>query len=183
RKNFKKERQSIAASNLKIVEKTGNEISQTDAYFMAKLYNTTIEKKWSQAYLNQDFFLRWFELLKDQMLFIVAHLDDAPVAAAIHLKSDTALFGRYWGSFVDVPYLHFELCYYRAIEYAIKHKLKMVEGGAQGEHKLLRGFNPTIIKSHHKIEHPAFKKAIDDFLAQESRHISDVMPKLNHLAP
>src|SRR5690606_1728161 len=151
------------------------------ALFMSKLYFQTIEKKWSQAYLNQEFFSRWFELLKHQMVFIEARKNDAPIAAAIHLKSDSRLFGRYWGCLEEVPYLHFELCYYQAMEYAIKHKLSVVEAGAQGEQKLLRGFRPTIITSHHKIEHSGFKSAIHQFLLEEIKQINLALPQLDAL--
>ncbi len=171
RKNFKKERESISSTNLQILEKKGSEIKVEDARFMSKVYLSTIEKKWSQAYLNQTFFERWFELQKDQMLYLEARLGNRPVAAAIHLFSNQTLFGRYWGSLEEIPYLHFELCYYLAIEFAIKHKFKTVEAGAQGEQKLLRGFKPVIIDSFHKIENPSFRDAIKSFLENESEQI------------
>lgn len=171
RKNFKKERETIAASSIVIKKKTGQEITLQDAKFMSKVYLSTIEKKWSQAYLNPLFFERWFELQHDQMLYLEASLDDSPVAAAIHLFSHRTLFGRYWGCLQEIPYLHFELCYYLAIEYAIEHQLKTVEAGAQGEQKLLRGFKPVVIDSFHLIENPSFKTAIQSFLKQESEQI------------
>lgn len=181
RKNIKKER--AAVKDIEIQCKTANDITRDDALFMSKLYFQTIEKKWSQAYLNQEFFLRWFGLLKEQMLFVVALKSKTPIAAAIHLKSDTRLFGRYWGCLEEVPYLHFELCYYQAMEYAIEHKLQVVEAGAQGEQKLLRGFRPTIITSHHKIEHSGFKNAIHQFLLEEAKQINHALPQLDALLP
>lgn len=183
RKAFKKERQSIQKSDLDIIEKTGTEISASDAELMAQLYFNTIDKKWSQAYLNQSFFQRWFELLKDQMVLFQAKRNDQIIAAAIHLRSDDTLYGRYWGSLEDIPYLHFELCYYRAIDYAITHKMPYVEAGAQGEHKLMRGFYPTIITSHHDIAHPGFKTAIADFLQRERTAIDQAMPQFEALLP
>lgn len=183
RKNFKKERALIKEQGITIKIKEGNEIDVVDAQFMAKLYFTTVEKKWSNAYLNQEFFLRWFELLKSQMLFITASIDDGPIAAAIHLKSDDTLYGRYWGSLIDIPGLHFELCYYQAIEYGIAHKFNRIEAGAQGEHKLLRGFRPTIIKSFHKIEHPNFADAIAQFLLQEKTQIDLALVEMNKYLP
>ncbi len=180
RKAFKKERKSI---DLEIVEKRGDQITAAEAELMADLYFSTIEKKWSHAYLNRVFFQRWFELQKSQMVMFLAYEDQKPLAAALHLLSDTRLFGRYWGSFKDVPFLHFELCYYRAIDFAIKQRLQIVEAGAQGEHKLLRGFVPTIISSLHQIEHPGFRTAIAEFLQQEKDHLHNLMPQLNQLLP
>ena len=141
---------------------------------MSNVYLMTIQKKWSQAYLNEVFFERWFELQKEQMLYIEATINNKPIAAAIHLKSDSKLFGRYWGCTEEVPYLHFELCYYRAIEFAIKNNLSIVEAGAQGEQKLVRGFEPVLIDSFHKIENENFETAINAFLIKEKKQLSEI---------
>lgn len=179
RKNFKKERKAVQENtSIRIEEKNGSEISIKDARFMHTVYLTTIQKKWSQAYLNQLFFERWFDLQKDQMLYLEASTNDTAIAAAIHLKSDTKLFGRYWGCIEEVPYLHFELCYYRAIEYAIKNKLSIVEAGAQGEQKLVRGFEPVMIDSFHKIENESFATAISTFLIKEKIQLSEIKTDL-----
>ncbi|MBH48609.1 MAG: GNAT family N-acetyltransferase [Halobacteriovorax sp.] len=174
RKNIKKEREKLHASDIRIIQKTGNEISKTDADFLAKVYLKTIEKKWSQAYLNQDFFTRWLDYQKEQIILFIAYDNDSPIACAIHLKSDTTLYGRYWGCLKDIPFLHFELCYYLAIEFAIKHKLEFVEAGAQGEQKLLRGFEPVTILSHHKIMHTGFARAIHTFIENEKEQLAQL---------
>lgn len=175
RKNFKKERKAILENtSITINQKQGNEINIKDAHFMHTVYMTTIQKKWSQAYLNKNFFERWFDLQKDQMLYIEAVAHNEPIAAAIHLMSDTKLFGRYWGCTQEVPYLHFELCYYQAIEFAIKNKLAIVEAGAQGEQKLVRGFEPVIIDSFHKIENESFATAISAFLIKEKSQLNEL---------
>jgi len=175
RKNFKKERRAIFENtSIQINEKTGNQIKTEDAKFMSNVYLMTIQKKWSQAYLNEVFFERWFELQKEQMLYIEATINNKPIAAAIHLKSDSKLFGRYWGCTEEVPYLHFELCYYRAIEFAIKNNLSIVEAGAQGEQKLVRGFEPVLIDSFHKIENENFETAINAFLIKEKKQLSEI---------
>tara|TARA_R110000868_G_scaffold129349_5_gene338022 strand:+ start:3400 stop:4512 length:1113 start_codon:yes stop_codon:yes gene_type:complete len=171
RKNIKKERERLSKTNLRIVTKTGAELTDSDADFLSLVYYKTIEKKWSQAYLNNDFFKKWLDYQRDQIILFMAYEQDQAIAAAIHLKSNTTLFGRYWGCTKDVPYLHFELCYYLAMEYAIKHNLRVVEAGAQGEQKLLRGFEPVTILSNHKILHTGFSRAINTFIENEKAQI------------
>lgn len=183
RKNIKKEREKLNSSGLVIIEKSGEMLSQEDADYLTDIYFKTIEKKWSQAYLNRIFFRKWIELQKDQTLLIMAYQDEKPIGAAIHLFSETTLFGRYWGCSQEVPYLHFELCYYRAMEYAIKHNLKVVEAGAQGEQKLVRGFEPTLILSNHKILHTGFSRAINAFILNEREHIQKLKEEYNLALP
>ncbi len=183
RKNVKKERQSIIDTGLEIIEKTGTDLTNHDADYLTDVYYTTISKKWSQAYLNREFFTNWLKLQADQIILIMAYRESKPIAAAIHLKSDTRLFGRYWGCTEEVPFLHFELCYYRAMEIAIREKLEVVEAGAQGEQKLLRGFEPVTILSHHRINHPDFALAINKFIAIESKQLLEVKKDYEKLLP
>ncbi len=183
RKNIKKERQFIADSNIEIKEKTGEQLSESDANYLADVYFTTITKKWSQAYLNREFFTHWLKLQANQIILLMAYRDSKPIAAAIHLKSDSRLFGRYWGCTEEVQFLHFELCYYRAMEIAIREKLEVVEAGAQGEQKLLRGFEPITILSHHKINQPDFAMAINKFIKQEAEQLGEVKKEYEKLLP
>jgi hypothetical protein len=114
---------------------------------------------------------------------VIAERDGRPIAAALDLFSPSALYGRYWGAVEFVPGLHFEACYYQAIEFAIERGIALVEGGAQGEHKHARGFLPEVTRSFHWLAHPAFARAVDDYLAREGAGISQYVDELNERSP
>ena len=131
----------------------------------------TGSRKWGRPYLTREFFSRIGETMADQTLLIMAKRAGRYIAGAINFIGAGTLFGRHWGAIEHHPFLHFEICYYQAIEYAIAHKLARVEAGAQGEHKLARGYLPTTTYSAHYIADPALRRAIDDYLARERAYV------------
>jgi predicted N-acyltransferase len=140
-------------------------------------------RKWGRPYLNRDFFARIAESLRDRIVLMLAEKDGQLVAGALNLKGPQALYGRNWGCLAEYRFLHFELCYYRAIDYAIAHKLPRVEAGAQGEHKIQRGYLPTETYSSHWIADPRLRAAISDFLDQERSYIAQEKAALDELSP
>ena len=183
RKNIRRERRDVLAAGLTFHTLTGDDIKphHWDAFY--KFYLTTIERKWGSAYLTREFFGLLSERLGNQVVLMLAQHDGRLVAGALNLKSSTRLYGRNWGCIGDWPFLHFELCYYRAIDYAIEHGLKVVEAGAQGTHKIQRGYLPTPTYSAHWIAHDGLSKAVRHFVAQESVAIDEHMATLSGLAP
>ncbi len=171
RKNIKKERAAAAATGLKLRALSGDEL--TSAHFDAfyAFYSDTSDRKWGQAYLNREFFDLLHQRLADQIVLMMAFDGAHPVAGALNLKSSTTLFGRNWGCLEDHKFLHFELCYYQAIDYALAHGLSRVEAGAQGGHKISRGYAPSLTYSSHHIEHPEFRRAVEGFLAEERQQM------------
>ena len=119
----------------------------------------------------------------DRLLLLLAKKDGRPVAAALNLIGEDTLYGRYWGATVDIPFLHFELCYYQAIEWAIEHGLSFVQAGAQGEHKLARGYEPIITRSAHFIPDRNFRRAVEEFLRRETVAVRDELDALRELLP
>ena len=148
-----------------------------------RFYTSTVDRKWGSAYLTKRFFPLLSERLGDQVVLMLAEKDGTPVAGALNLVGDGALFGRNWGCRGDWPFLHFELCYYRAIEFAIEHKLDRVEAGAQGEHKIQRGYLPKPTWSAHWISHPGLRRAIGEFLAAERPAVKAEMAELATFSP
>jgi predicted N-acyltransferase len=130
-------------------------------------YLSTVDRKWGGAYLTKKFFLLLGERLGDKVVLMIASRDGVPIAGALNLRGKHVLYGRNWGSTEDVPFLHFELCYYQAIDYAIAHGLTRVEAGAQGEHKIQRGYLPKPTYSAHWIGHPGLRRAVAAFLEAE----------------
>lgn len=162
---------------------SGHDLKDYHARRMYEFYISTITKKNSFDYLNRDFFERLFSLMKEKILYIEAEENGAPIAGSLFLFSNQKLYGRYWGSTKFVENLHFELCYYQGIEYCIAKKLKVFEAGAQGEHKLLRGFEPVKTYSTHKIKHDAFNVAIKNFIEKESYSIEKLQIELAEHLP
>ncbi|MEO6118976.1 MAG: peptidogalycan biosysnthesis protein, partial [Methylotenera sp.] len=121
--------------------------------------------------------------MPQNILLVLAYLDDVPVASALNIYHQTTLYGRYWGALLFIPNLHFELCYYQAQEFCIAEDIQYFEGGAQGEHKLARGFKPRPTCSFHKIAHPEFASAIQDFVTRESLGIASYVTELEERAP
>ena len=183
RKVIKKERLCLKENNLKVKRLTGNEIKDGHWDFFYKCYLNTTGKKWGSTYLTKEFFYDIGKKFSDKILLLIAFNNDKMIASAINFLSSTHLYGRLWGSLYNVPYLHFELCYYQAIDYAIENKIKIVEAGAQGEHKLQRGYMPENTWSLHWIKDPEFSKAINKFLDQEIKLMNEQKKGLGEFSP
>ncbi|MFM9967544.1 MAG: GNAT family N-acetyltransferase, partial [Burkholderiales bacterium] len=151
--------------------------------FFARCYNNTYRAHHATPYLKQSFFQRLGDTMPENMLLVLASLDGKYVASALNIFSPSALYGRYWGAIGYLPNLHFEACYYQAIEFCIERKIPLFEGGAQGEHKLARGFSPVQTCSAHWLKHPAFADAIEKFLERETAGVEQYVDELNERAP
>lgn len=167
RKAIRRERRDACAEGVAIRHLTGAEISERhwDAFWA--FYQDTGARKWGQPYLTRAFFNLVVESMPERLLMIVAERGDQPIAAALNFIGDDTLYGRYWGCTEDVPFLHFEICYHQAIDYAIAHGLARVEAGAQGQHKIARGYEPVPTWSAHWIPNDSFRSAIADYLEAE----------------
>jgi uncharacterized protein len=182
RKAIRKERAG-ANGAVQIEILTGAEIQPEhwDAFWM--FYQDTGARKWGRPYLTRDFFELIGSAMGDTVVLFLARLDGKTVAGALNFVGPDCLYGRYWGCSMDIPFLHFELCYYRAIDYAIEHGLPRVEAGAQGEHKLARGYTAVPTYSAHYIADPGFRRAIADFLVREEAAVAREIEFLGQLAP
>lgn len=164
RKNIRKER-ARAVAGLEIVHLTGGALTEDHWDIFWDFYQDTGARKWGTPYLTRSFFSLLSETMADKVLLVLALREGRAIAGALNLIGSDALYGRYWGCSEDVPNLHFELCYYQAIDIAIARGLKRVEAGAQGGHKLARGYAPEPTWSAHHIPNPGFRRAVADFLA------------------
>lgn len=183
RRLIKRERRESLQDGIGIEWVTGNDLTEThwDAFF--EFYMDTSNRKWGQPYLNREFFSLISEAMADRILLIMAKKDGKYIAGALNFVGKDTLFGRNWGAIVDVPFLHFEVCYYQAIDYAITHGLQRVEAGAQGDHKLARGYEPEITRSIHYLEHAGLRHAVADYLAQEQAAIDEERENLRDFTP
>ncbi|OYU14268.1 MAG: GNAT family N-acetyltransferase [Alphaproteobacteria bacterium PA4] len=183
RKAIRKEREGALASGVAIVHLTGAAITEAhwDAFWM--FYQDTGMRKWGRPYLTRSFFSLLGARMGDRVLLMLALKDGRPVAGALNLIGATCLYGRYWGSIEDIPFLHFELCYYQAIEWAIAHGLERVEAGAQGQHKLARGYRPVATVSAHYIPNAGFRAAVADFVAREGEMVAADIEALDMATP
>jgi predicted N-acyltransferase len=184
RKNIKKERRVALQDNgITIDLLKGDEIDEHtwDRFFA--FYNDTGMRKWGQPYLTREFFTMIGEMMPQRTLLIMAKREDEYVAGALNFIGDDCLYGRHWGCLEDHPCLHFEVCYYQAIDYAIEHGLKRVEAGAQGSHKLARGYVPVTTHSAHWITNPGFRDAVEDYLVRERREVDRHNQILSEHAP
>lgn len=166
RKVLRRER-AAAEAGLEIRALRGSEIGSAEWDAMWTFYQDTGSRKWGHPYLTREFFDLAGERLGDAVLLFLAYRDLRPIAGALNFVGRDALYGRYWGCTEEVPFLHFELCYYRAVEWAIDHGLQSVQAGAQGEHKVARGYEPVITKSAHFIPNRSFRSAVSQFLELE----------------
>ncbi|MEC3912541.1 GNAT family N-acetyltransferase [Sphingobium sp. CR2-8] len=166
RKNIRKER-ARAVEGLEIVHLTGSDLTEAHWDIFWQFYQDTGARKWGQPYLTRAFFSILGETMADRVLLILALRDGQPIAGALNLIGGDTLYGRYWGCTQDVPNLHFELCYYQAIDAAIARGLHKVEAGAQGGHKLARGYAPEPTFSAHYLPDAGFRRAVADFLTAE----------------
>ena len=183
RKVIKKERLCLEDNNLTVKKLTGNAIKKEHWDFFYKCYLNTTGRKWGSTYLTKDFFYILGKTFTDKILLFIAYNDKKMIASAINFLSSSHLYGRLWGSLYDVPYLHFELCYYQAINYAIENKIKIVEAGAQGEHKLQRGYMPENTWSLHWIKDKQFSQAINNFLDEETNLMNKQKNNLEEFTP
>jgi uncharacterized protein len=182
RKALKKER-AKACEGLEIVNLTGDQLKPEHWDVFFECYQDTGARKWGQPYLNRKFFDLIHQRMADNVLMVMAKQEGRFVAAALNFIGSHALFGRYWGTLIDLPGLHFELCYHRAIDFAIAHGLARVEAGAQGEHKLARGYRPKIVRSAHYIADPGLRHALDGYLEQESAAVRHEIAALEEELP
>ena len=182
RKAIRKER-AVAREGLEFRSLRGAEIGKAEWDAMWRFYQDTGSRKWGQPYLTRDFFDRIGEAMGDELLLFLACRDGAPIAGALNVVGPDALYGRYWGTTDEVRFLHFELSYYQAIEWAIGLGLASVQAGAQGEHKLGRGYEPVITSSVHFIPDPGFRQAVAEFLAQERTAVAQEVEWLGEALP
>ncbi len=178
RKVLRRERRDANAAGLTFQALSGTDLRERhwDAFY--RFYTSTVDRKWGSAYLTRRFFSLLGERLGDRVVLMLAENAGKPVAGALNLVGAEALYGRNWGCTGDWPFLHFELCYYRAIDWAIAHGLKRVEAGAQGRHKIQRGYLPKPTYSAHWIAHAGLRRAVADFLVEERREIAAEMDAL-----
>ena len=183
RKMIRKERETARAHGLTIRALTGDQIDPAhwDAFWL--FYQDTGNRKWGTPYLTRAFFDAVQATMRDDVLLVLAFDGDRPVAGALNFIGRDTLYGRYWGCVADYPCLHFELCYYQAIDWAIADGLSRVEAGAQGEHKLARGYLPSAVHSLHWIADPGFAKAVARYLDQERRAVGEEMEILTAYGP
>ena len=182
RKAIRKERDA-ARQGFEFRTLRGAEIGAADWDWMWRFYQDTGSRKWGRPYLTRKFFDLIGQSMGDKLLLFLAMRDGEPVAGALNLIGPDTLYGRYWGTVDEVPFLHFELCYYQAIEWAIANGLTCVQAGAQGEHKLARGYEPVVTKSAHFIVDPGFRDAVEQFLVEERRAIGAELDWLRRALP
>ncbi|WP_210315173.1 GNAT family N-acetyltransferase [Aurantimonas sp. DM33-3] len=178
RKALRKERREALANDISISWLTGSDLTEAawDAFY--EFYMDTGSRKWGRPYLNRAFFSLIGERMADQTLLVMASRNGRYIAGALNFIGADTIYGRNWGCIEDHPFLHFEVCYHQAIDFAITRGLGLVEAGAQGQHKLARGYEPVTTHSAHWIAHPGLRRAVDDYLDAERAeiaHVSDVL--------
>jgi uncharacterized protein len=183
RKKIHQERKKIQNAGVTCRWIKGTEIKESDWDFFYQCYANTYREHHSTPYLTRAFFSEIGKTMPENILLIVAEIGGEPIASTFNLHNKTTLYGRYWGATQFVSALHFELCYYQAQQFCIAEKITFFEGGAQGEHKLARGFEPRPTCSYHKIAHPDFEEAIKQFLSRESEGIAAYTNELEERVP
>jgi uncharacterized protein len=184
RRQILRERRQLEGEGLEILHLTGNALLPEHAALMHRFYLATLDGKWGVPYLNRAFFDEVFKTMKDRTLLVLARdVAGLPLAGALFFLKDRSLFGRYWGAAQQRRNLHFELCYYQAIDFAIGQGINLLEAGAQGEHKLARGFLPALTYSAHKIRDPAFERAIREYIESEKQVLQRVMKEYSSHDP
>ena len=183
RKAIRRERKEALSAGIEVCRFTGKDLTEAmwDAFFA--FYMETGSRKWGRPYLTREFFSRVGEAMRDQILLVMARRSGRWIAGAINFIGADTLYGRNWGTIEHHPFLHFELCYYQAIDYAITRGLKRVEAGAQGEHKLARGYLPHTTYSAHFIANPALRRAVADYLSRERDYVQAAAEELAAAAP
>ena len=183
RKKIRQERRKVSDTGIHCQRLVGRDIQKEHWEFFARCYNGTYRAHHATPYLKLSLFERLGETMPENLLLVLAEMEGKPVASALNIFSPAALYGRYWGCIGYVPNLHFETCYYQAIEFCIERRIPLFEGGAQGEHKLARGFSPVETCSAHWLKHAAFADAIEKFLERESAGVEHYLDELNERAP
>jgi uncharacterized protein len=183
RKTIRRERHDALENGVTVHWLSGSDLTEEvwDSFF--EFYMETGSRKWGRPYLTRSFYSLIGEKMRDRIVLVMAKRAGRWIAGAINFIGSHTLFGRHWGAIEHHPFLHFELCYYQAIEYAIAHKLPRVEAGAQGEHKISRGYMPTTTYSAHYIADPALRRAIADYLVRERAYVAAAGAELATLAP
>ncbi|MEM1404850.1 MAG: GNAT family N-acetyltransferase [Pseudomonadota bacterium] len=172
RKALRKERRRVADEGVTLTMRDGAELEEQDWLAFYRFYQMTYAKRSGHGgYLTREFFTEVAPRLGSQVLLAMAEQDGKPIAGAMYFRDEETLYGRYWGCIKNVDFLHFEACYYQGIEYCIRHGLKRFDPGAQGEHKIQRGFEPTITRSSHWVARPELDAAISDYTRSEQKHI------------
>jgi predicted N-acyltransferase len=183
RKNIRAERRKVRDAGIGFRRLDGAQIGEADWRFFKRCYDHTYSAHYSSPYLNLDFFLRIGASMPDNLLLVVAERDGKPIASSLVVHDGQTLYGRYWGTLEQHDCLHFETAYYQPLEFCIERGLAAFEGGAQGEHKMARGFLPQKTWSAHWLAHPAFSDAVERFLEQESGGIAAYMDELDERNP
>ncbi len=183
RKKIRAERRKVAEAGVTVAMLEGPAISEADWTFFARCYRTTYTQHHSTPYLNRAFFVELARSMPEALLMARATREGRPIAAALLMRDSQAIYGRYWGAIEQVPCLHFEASYYAPIEWAIAHGVGRFEGGAQGEHKMARGFLPVQTSSYHHLAHPAFADAVERFLEREAGGVDAYLDELDDRSP
>jgi predicted N-acyltransferase len=184
RKSLKKERRRVEEQGLSLQTREGDEISAADWEHFYRFYQLTYAKRSGHGgYLNREFFTETAAAMGQQVVMVLAYLEGHPVAGALYFRSSDTLYGRYWGAEQEFDCLHFEACYYQGIEYCIANKLQRFDPGAQGEHKIQRGFRPVKTYSNHWIADPQLSSAVADFTRRERPEIDNYMARAEKLLP
>ena len=181
RKEIRRERKLLKACDLEIKTVRGKEVSQYSD-LMYEFYLSTIDKKWSHDYLTPSFFKKIFHSMTEEIVLFIAFKNKEAIAATLNFHKGNSLFGRYWGCTEEVPNLHFELCYYQPIEYAIANKIQLFEAGAQGEHKIQRGFIPSYTYSAHLLPNHQLGNAVKDFINREAQQVDSLIKEGRNMA-
>ena len=183
RKAIKRERREALSPGIEVQWLTGSDLTESVWDHFFAFYIETGSRKWGRPYLTRQFYSLIGETMADKVLLVMAKRAGRIIAGAINFIGGDTLFGRHWGAIEHHPFLHFELCYYQAIEYAIQNKLLRVEAGAQGEHKLARGYMPVTTYSAHYIADPALRRAIADYLKRERAYVASAGAELAAMGP
>lgn len=183
RKNIRQERRRVREAGVSVRWLEGRAIERAHWEFFHRCYRSTYAAHRSSPYLNLEFFLRIGVSLPEHLVLVLAEREGKPIASSLLVRDSTTLYGRYWGAIAHVPLLHFECCYYQAIDYAIANKLEVFEGGAQGEHKIFRGLMPVEALSAHWLAHPQFARAVENFLERESAGVARYVDELCEHSP
>lgn len=183
RKKIRSERRSVRNQGITVTAIQGTDMDESHWHLIDRLYRQTVAKYHSHKYLSTDFFEKIGQTMPENIVLFLACLDQTPVAGSFCMQGGKKLYGRYWGSFGEFRNLHFEVCYYTAIEYCIRHGFIEYNAGVQGEHKLNRGFLPRLGKSSHSFDHPAFSAAIERYIDRESSQMQAYCELLDRYSP
>lgn len=183
RKQIKKEKRRLFDLGIEVEVFEREQIRSEHIDSIWEFYVSTSSRKWGNAYLNREFFDLMFKTYREKTVLVIAQMDGRPVGGTINFRKGDKLYGRYWGCTVEVPYLHFECCYYKPIEFAISNGIDVFEAGAQGEHKFLRGFEAVPVYSSHLFFNPEAQNSIDNFLRGERPYMRSLISEYNKHSP